>query len=103
MWNPFKRKPKTYQIEATIPLLKPPTFTWMRRGMWVMVNNKIAILHQIDSVGIEVHFVDSETGETYLVEYVPMGAARQAKYYEIPECRRKDFPIELAKEYGYGN
>ncbi len=113
MWNPFKKKeppvvetveqPKTYEIAADIKLGKPVTSGWMRQGMWVVVDGRVAILHKIDSVGLEVHYVSMENGETILIDHVPVGAIRQARYTEIPECRRVNFPIDVARGYGYGD
>jgi len=114
MWNFFKKKEpsiveveqpeaKSYEITADIKLAKPHSVGWMRQGMWVVVDGKTAILHKIDPVGLEVHYVDMETGDTVLIAHVPVGAIRQAKYTEIPGCRRANFPIDIARGYGYGD
>lgn len=106
MWNPFKRTPKTYEIVAEIPITFSAELAKLskwRTGMWVMAGDQIGILNKLDLPLVEVHFVDRETGETTLIQNVVLNALRQAKYAEIPECRRTNFPLELARSLGYDN
>lgn len=104
MWNPFKKKPSTFTFpgEMRVSLGKPNTSNW-RTGMWVMLQDKVGILHKIDGDVAEVHLVDPKTGDTTLVVPQNLSGLRQCKYAEIPDVRKTGFPPELAKEYGYGD
>lgn len=114
MWNPFKKNviipdvvpepPTSFVIEPSKPQVK--TFTsntvqW-RTGMWVMEGNRVGILHKMDGVGNELHYVDPETGETTLAAYVSLDQLRQAKFSEIPSCRC-GVTLETARGLGYDN
>lgn len=111
MWNTIKDwfkpkeviEPKSYEIKAEIPLVKRTSHETWRQGMWVMVNDRVGILHVLTSPSAEVHFVDEDTGQTILIQHVSLNSLRQAKYREIPYCRRVDFPMEVAVRYGYGD
>jgi hypothetical protein len=70
----------------------------VRKGMWVVVDDKVGIVASIDGSALEIHFVD-EVGNTFLHSLVPTGTVRQATYEEIPEERRPDETV--AKYYGY--
>ena len=73
--------------------------TW-RTGMWVMYQNKIAVLFTIDNP-CEIHYTDAMTGETIGTALVPLDALRQARYPEIPANRRM-ISADKALELGYG-
>lgn len=55
--------------------------------MWVMAPDGIGILFKIANV-CEVHLVDEEDGSTLVSAYYSIKELRQARYEEIPECRR---------------
>lgn len=104
MWNPFKRKvPKSFEMDAVMRPFKPVIPGQWRTGMWVVLDGKVGILHKFVDSLVEVHLVDVTTGHTTLITTVALQAIRQARYTEIPECRRDAFPPDLAKEYGYGD
>lgn len=71
-----------------------------RTGMWVMYQDKLAILTKIDSP-CEIHYADKTTGENIGTAYVPIDALRQARWAELPTHRPKITP-EQGKELGYG-
>lgn len=92
MFNRIKQLFEPKQV--TVPISK----AW-RQGMWVMCNDKPAILFKLGEPCI-VHFVDSQTGETVEAKEVSVYALRQCRYDEIPECRRM-ISKERAEELGY--
>ena len=49
----------------------------------------------------EIHYVYPFTGETVGVDNIPLNALRQARWIEIPECRRNITPAK-GLELGYG-
>lgn len=73
-----------------------------RTGMWVVYQDKIAILNAFKLPNVEIHFVNKEDGTTSLIDFVPLSTIRQAGYYEIPACRRVNFSLEAARRLGYG-
>lgn len=79
----------------------PPVYNrnW-RQVMWVMHENKIAIIFKIGEP-CTIHYVDPHTGETIGEVQTSLGALRQARYNEIPACRMGLTP-EKALELGYG-
>jgi hypothetical protein len=112
-WNPFKKKvvepvevvePKTYEFPVVEHQLKKTIKVgeW-RTGMWVISDGKIAILHKIVDYSGEVHYVNEETGETYLIKLVPLDSLTQAKYNQIPSSRLASFDREVARSMGYGD
>ena len=96
----FKKSPA---IEATAHTIKtqPKVYNknW-RQGMWVMCNDRIAILYKIGEPCL-IHYVDSASGETISEEATSLNNLRQARYVEIPTCRMGLSP-EKALELGYG-
>jgi hypothetical protein len=60
----------------------------MRNNMWVMTPDGIGILFQYMIPVSKVHMVDEEDGTTFAEVAYSTSALRQAKYNEIPECRR---------------
>jgi len=82
---------------------EPPAVTvknW-RQGMWVVHEGKVGVLFSID-VPCDIHYVDTNTGETTSTGKALVGALRQATYHEIPAIRR-GLSQEAAKELGYGS
>lgn len=71
-----------------------------RTGMWVMYQDKLAILTKLD-VPCEIHYVDKITGETIGLANVPLETLRQARWAELPTHRSKITPEE-GKVLGYG-
>ena len=71
-----------------------------KTGMWVMHQDKIAILAAIDTPA-EIHYVNPATGENVGQALVPLDALRQARYIEIPATRR-GISADAALELGYG-
>ena len=71
-----------------------------RQGMWVMHDNKIAIIFKIGEPCV-IHYVDSQTGETIGELQTSLGSLRQARLNEIPACRNT-FSPQTALELGYG-
>ena len=71
-----------------------------RLNMWVIVDTRPGILVSIGNP-CQVDMVDANTGETTLSLAVGLDALRQAKYHEIPTCRR-NISLEAALELGYG-
>lgn len=68
--------------------------------MWVMCNDRVAILYKIGEPCL-IHYVDSVSGETTSEEATSLNNLRQARYVEIPTCRMQLSP-EKALELGYG-
>ena len=89
----FQKKPPQQEP------IKLPSRNW-REGMWVMHDNRVAILFALSST-VNIHYVDAITGNTISALEVPISSLRQARYLEIPECRR-NIPEEVAKGLGYG-
>lgn len=73
--------------------------TW-RTGMWVMYQDKIAVLAVISELA-EIHYTDSIKGENIGIAYVPLASLRQARWPEIPEQRRM-ISETVGRELGYG-
>lgn len=87
--------------DNTVTSVTNTHYNW-RVGMWVVDQDKIAILYAFSLPSVELHYVSAEDGTTILIDTVPLSRIRQAKYYEIPEVRRVNFPIETAQRLGYG-
>lgn len=68
--------------------------------MWVMYQDKVAILFKIDSL-CEIHYTDKIKGENVGQAFVPIDSLRQARWLEIPEQRRM-ITQEQGRELGYG-
>lgn len=98
----FSREtPITVEYVSTLKE-QPTTFIrkW-RQGMWVVYKSRIGILFKLDDI-CEVHLVDGQTGETVEQITSPLSGLRQAKWVEIPECRR-NITREKGAELGYGS
>ena len=73
-----------------------------RPGMWVVASgNRIGILFELGET-CGVHLVERSTGATIDEISVPLTSLRQAKFGEIPECRRIGLTKEKAEVLGYG-
>lgn len=59
-----------------------------RNNMWVMTEQGIGILFSYSQFASEVHLVDENDGTTRLITHLGTNTLRQARYDEIPECRR---------------
>lgn len=73
-----------------------------RKGMWIVFNNTIGILHEIkpDAEFGEVHLVD-EKGETVEAVTCRISELRQAKIAEIPAARIKGMKAAVLNKLGY--
>lgn len=98
----FSRKPPITVEYSSTPKEQPATFIrkW-RQGMWVVYKSRIGILFKLDEI-CEVHLVNVKTGETIEQVMVPLSGLRQAKWAEIPECRR-NITHEKGAALGYGS
>lgn len=56
--------------------------------MWVMTPNGIGILFTYQEPVSTIHLVDEQDGTTKIVAFFSSNELRQAKYDEIPKCRR---------------
>ena len=73
-----------------------------RVGMWVVDEaNKPAIIYSMVPDSIVIHYINKNTGETVEQQTVSYTSVRQAKFGEIPECRRM-ITKEKAEALGYG-
>jgi hypothetical protein len=103
MWSFFKKEqPKTLEINADIKLVKEVNTSAFRSGMWIVSDNRVGILHKLQGVDAEVHYVDVATGDTVVIINTTIDNLRQAKYTEIPLVRR-GIDLQTAKRLGYGN
>jgi hypothetical protein len=105
MWNPFKWF-STPKVEGKTMVLDFPAKTvntnvTFRTRMWVMKGTQIGILNEIKEDSGDFHSVNWDDGTTMNTEWVELAHLRQAKYYEIPDCRRT-FTPETAAGMGYG-
>lgn len=71
-----------------------------RNNMWVMTEYGIGILFSNNNMAT-IHLVSPKTGETLSIINAPYGAFRQAKFDEIPECRKVGLTKERAELMGY--
>ena len=72
-----------------------------RNGMWVVASgNRVGVLYKLGDP-CEVHLVNPTTGETTNQISCQLTELRQAKFGEIPECRR-GITKERAEALGYG-
>ena len=101
MWNWFKSLFVKPTPSEPIVLNTPDVSNW-KVGMWVVVENKVGILHKITPAFAEVHIVDINTGETISEIKPALNALRQCRWLEIPECRRQ-IDRERGRELGYGD
>lgn len=105
MWQTIKSwfgyKKETEQPKFTLVENPTPVLGWRER-MWVIYENKPAVLYKLKEEIAEIHLVNLFTGETTEELVVPLLALRQAKYMEIPACRRGISP-ESAEKIGYGS
>lgn len=73
---------------APKPTLIVPTSRVLRRGMWVKVGGKVAILNDFRTpTEAEVHLVDGD-GLTVEVRTAPLDRLEPAGYKDIPAKRR---------------
>ena len=72
--------------------------TAWRNNMWVVTPNGVGVLFQIGEPCL-VHLVDPQTGVTIKEALYQSTKLRQARYLEIPECRRGD--EDKAARLGY--
>lgn len=68
--------------------------------MWVMTPDGVGVLFNLGSIVSRVHLVNINDGTTYAEVDYGNSILRQAKYNEIPECRRGE-SREWFKERGY--
>ena len=61
----------------------------LRKGMWVIHADGIAIVSALTPVAAEIHFVDA-AGITVETAVVPLSELSQAKLSNIPASRRPD-------------
>ena len=95
--KPEEDQPNTFVFKhEPVPII----VNW-RQGMWVMHEDRIAIIHRLNDPCV-IHFVDPATGETIREATASLGSLRQARYNEIPACRNS-FTVERALELGYGS
>ena len=96
----FSDPVKTEQVKATknTMVVDTPVKSVWRNNMWVMTPEGVGILFEM-AVPCTVHLVDKSNGETIKVIKADPSQIRQAKYVEIPECRRGS--VERANELGY--
>lgn len=98
----FRRKKiptRSYEFQA--PSTQRKYGNW-RVGMWVILEGEVGILAELYESSVNFHKVNPQTGETVSEHVVPFEALRQARWGEIPECRR-GFTREAAAELGYGD
>lgn len=101
MWAWLKSlfvKPKPNE---PIELVVADTSNW-RKGMWVVYAGDVGVLYDITPAYAEVHLVDVATGLTIKEVRPAISALRQAKWLEIPDCRR-GIEREAGRELGYGD
>ena len=60
----------------------------LRNNMWVMTPDGVGILFVLNEPVSTVHMVDEEEGTTFAEVSFATRVLRQAKYDEIPECRK---------------
>ena len=80
----------------------PQERAW-KKGMWVShtETGETGIIFQLGNI-CEIHYVDVVSGETIRKETVDIQLLRQARWVEIPVCRRF-ISEEKGKELGYGS
>jgi hypothetical protein len=90
-------------LTQTVKVQPEKVIRGWKQGMWVMitVTNKPAILFRLGE-SCEVHLVNPQTGVTVEKQDVPLTGLRQAKWAEIPLCRR-GITQEEGKALGYGS
>jgi hypothetical protein len=72
-----------------------------KAGMWVMTQDcTVGILTKLGNPCL-VHIVNQASGETIKELSVDLNSLRQAKWHEIPECRRGITQAE-GEALGYG-
>ena len=108
-FDKFKSKEMSVMRVSALPEQLPRRGilgTPLRVGMWVLSNGHVGVLHSVlderDTNGMplaEVHLTDKATGDTVLVEKVPLLSLTQAKHNDIPEARRPH--PALSESLGY--
>jgi hypothetical protein len=59
-----------------------------RNNMWVVTDDGVGVLFKLGTYVSEIHLVDEADGTTKLIVTKGTNTLRQARYQEIPECRR---------------
>lgn len=87
-------------ISTTVapPIILPKQW---RTNMWVMVAGNIGILTDLNET-CSVDLVNPQTGETTSTVQVSLSGLRQARFGEIPACRKIGVTPEQGLELGYG-
>lgn len=70
----------------------------LRKGMWVVHAEGVAIIHALTVAATEIHFVDA-AGETIGRAIVAPATLRQARAAEIPAARRP--AVATSARFGY--
>lgn len=101
-----KEEPKEFILTPDLRIVKSNTDpTKVRRnewrnGMWVMTSKGVGIIFQMGN-DLLIHLVDPKTGETVNATIEHRQAVRQARYDEIPACRKVGLTKERAEFLGY--
>lgn len=94
----------SHDLSSNIKIFPTTNTTQWRPHMWVIVDGAVGILHRmVEDTVAEVHYVNTDTGDTILIKNEPILALRQVTYDEIPLVRRQDFTREAAERLGYGS
>lgn len=97
--NIFSDKPESVPSGTkTTVVIAPVVKRAWRVGMWVMTPDGIGIIFRLQEP-VCVHLVNTKDGTTLREALYDSSKVRQAKYLEIPECRR--MLEEKAKSLGY--
>lgn len=103
-FNFFKRPPaRQHVIRAQAPVvnIKRATNGKLRRGMWVLLNDKVGIVKDLNELGIcAVMLVDAD-GANLLEVQAEAGALKQCKWQQIPEKRRAHLSSAQLNRLGY--
>lgn len=100
-----KEEPKEFIITPDLGIVQNTDSTKVRRnewrnGMWVVTSKGVGIIFQMGN-DLLIHLVDPTTGETVNATIEHRQAVRQAKYDEIPTCRKVGLTKEKAAYLGY--
>lgn len=90
--EPVTPKTKTVVIDTNVQK------TAWRNNMWVMTPDGVGIIFKL-AEPCTVHLVNTTTGDTIKEIFCKSDTIRQAKYLEIPACRRGD--EDKARKLGY--
>jgi hypothetical protein len=92
------RKPKVDIVDPDNVFTDVVKSIW-RNNMWVMTPKGIGIMFKMGTPCC-IHLVNPENGLTIEPWFFPIGQLRQAKWEEIPECRRM-ISREKGRRLGY--